>query len=273
MSLDGSVLVIGAGKMGGAILSAWLENEDVSADKVFVEDPLPPAEVADVLAKYDIISSAHVNLTSPPALVLLAVKPQIMDEVLASLANRLDQNSLIFSIAAGKTLDDLGRTLPEGTPIIRAMPNTPVLVQAGMTVMIANDHVSGEQKALIDNLARAMGTCAWLDDEVLMDAVTAISGSGPAYIFHLAECLAKAGEAQGLDIELAMTLAEATIFGAGKLMHCSELTPSILRENVTSKGGTTAAALEVLMDEQEGLSSLIEDAVSAAAKRSKELSG
>jgi pyrroline-5-carboxylate reductase len=200
------------------------------------------------------------------------VKPQIIEGVLQDLAPRISGETLVYSIAAGKTLSDIAKHLPAGTAIVRAMPNTPVLVQNGMTALIANEHVSEEQKKALNALVSGTGTVAWLDDESQMDAVTAVSGSGPAYLFWLAECLVKAGIAQGLSSELATTLAKATIDGAGSMLASFDTPPSQLRENVTSKGGTTAAALEVLMSD-DGLAPLIDAAIEAAAKRSKELSG
>lgn len=272
------LLVVGAGKMGGAILTAWLEAEGpdggllLAPKHVAVEDPGPPPEMIDLLAKYDIAPVARANLEGAPGLVMLGVKPQMMADVLAGLKERIGPSSLVLSIAAGKTIADLERGLPDGTAIVRAMPNTPVLVQAGMTVLVANEAVSDAQRQALTALFSATGHVAWLDDEAGMDAVTAVSGSGPAYVFYLAECLTEAGVKAGLDERLALTLAEATIYGAGKLMTGSDLPPADLRVNVTSKGGTTAAALEVLMAD-DGIRPIVEKAVAAAARRSKELSG
>ncbi len=282
--------------MGGAILSAWLGSDYsaaqdealVSVDSteivendeqdffdprdLYVEDPAPPPEIIDILSKYDVEPLAKVTLPSAPQLVMVGVKPQIMEPVLKDLAPRIDEATLVLSIAAGKTLDDLARSLPKGTPIVRAMPNTPIMVGAGMTVLVANEFVSETQKNKLDQLLAPTGAVAWLDDEHDMDAVTALSGSGPAYLFWLAECMSKAGTEAGLDKGLAMTLAKNTIYGAGKLMTSQETAPTTLRENVTSKGGTTAAALDVLMD-KEGLDPLVKKAVNAAIARSKDLSG
>lgn len=270
------VLVIGAGKMGGAILSAWLEpkgdSEGLDPASVFVEDPGAPEDVLDILAKYEITPAPRHNLTEAPTLVMVGVKPQVMDVVLQDLSKRISKDTLVYSIAAGKTLSDIAQHLPAGTAIIRAMPNTPVMVQSGMTALIANEFVTDEQRAQIDELVSGTGTVAWIESESQMDAVTAVSGSGPAYVFLFAEYLAKAGEAQGLSAELAMTLAKATIDGAGSMMSMLDITPSQLRVNVTSKGGTTAAALEVFMAD-DGLAPTINAAIAAAAKRSKELSG
>ncbi|GJM02338.1 MAG: pyrroline-5-carboxylate reductase [Rhodomicrobium sp.] len=270
------LLVIGAGKMGGAILTAWLEADDdavsVAPEKVYVEDPGPPPEMVDLLSKFDITASAKADLPETPKLVMVGVKPQVMPAVLEGLAPRLGPDSLVLSIAAGKQIKDIEKDLPPGTAIVRAMPNTPVLVQAGMTVLIANKAVTAQQKEMLTALFSATGHAAWVEDESLMDAVTAVSGSGPAYVFYLAECLAKAGEAEGLPAELALTLAKNTIYGAGALMTGSEALPGDLRVNVTSKGGTTAAALDVLMAD-DGIAPIVQKAITAAATRSKDLSG
>lgn len=295
------VLVIGAGKMGGAILSAWLESASLESSSfesstfesgslessslesddaqdgfdpasVYVEDPGAPEDVVDLLAKFDVHPKPRHELPGPPGLVMLAVKPQVMEPVLIDLAARIGPSSLIYSIAAGKTLADLAKHLPEGTAIIRAMPNTPVMVAAGMTALICNEHVSAEQRGLIERLVAGTGQVAWLEDEAQMDAVTAVSGSGPAYVYYLTECLAKAGEAQGLPASIAMQLARATVSGAGAMMATFDTEAEDLRQNVTSKGGTTAAALEVLMAD-DGLAPLMDAAIVAATKRSKELSG
>lgn len=270
------LLVIGAGKMGGAILTAWLEADDdtvsVAPEKVYVEDPGPPPEMVDLLSKFDITASAKADLPETPKLVMVGVKPQVMPAVLQGLAPRLGPDSLVLSIAAGKQIKDIEKDLPPGTGIVRAMPNTPVLVQAGMTVLIANEAVTAQQKDMLTALFSATGHAAWVEDESLMDAVTAVSGSGPAYVFYLAECLAKAGEAEGLPAELALTLAKNTIYGAGALMTGSEALPGDLRVNVTSKGGTTAAALDVLMAD-DGIAPIVQKAITAAATRSRDLSG
>ncbi len=275
MSLFAPVLAIGAGKMGGAILTAWLEAEDcdlLAPGDLYVQDPLPARETSALLAKYNVEICATPELSKPPELVMVGVKPQIVTSVLEGLAPRLANDSLVLSIAAGKTLEDLVRPLGARTPIVRAMPNTPIMVQAGMCVLVANEHVSAKQRLLLDQLLGPTGSVAWLEDEHHMDAVTALSGSGPAYLFWLTQCMVRAGVKAGLDEELALTLAKNTVFGAGKLMMHSDLPPETLRENVTSKGGTTAAALDVLMDET-ALEPLIRSAIEAAIKRSKELSG
>ena len=275
MSLFAPVLAIGAGKMGGAILTAWLEAEDhglLAPSDLYVQDPSPAPETSALLAKYNVETSGTPELPKAPELVMVGVKPQIITPVLEDLAPHLASDSLVLSIAAGKTLDDLARPLPANTPIVRAMPNTPIMVQAGMCVLVANDHVSAKQRGLLDQLLGPTGSVAWLEEERHMDAVTALSGSGPAYLFWLTQCMAQAGVNAGLDEALALTLAKNTVYGAGKLMMHSDMPPQTLRENVTSKGGTTAAALDVLMDDK-ALEPLVQSAIEAAIKRSKELSG
>lgn len=288
------VLVIGAGKMGGAILSAWLESVGLESDRlesdgldggdeqgvpggldpasVFVEDPGAAEDVLDLLAKFDIHPKLRHDLPRPPGLVMLAVKPQVMEAVLLDLAKRIGPSTLVYSIVAGKTLDDLAKHLPGGTAIVRAMPNTPVMVAAGMTALISNGHVTESQRLRLERLVAGTGQVVWLEDESQMDAVTAVSGSGPAYVYYLTECLAAAGQRQGLPEKIAMQLARATVSGAGAMMDALETDASVLRQNVTSKGGTTAAALDVLMAD-DGLAPLMDNAIAAATRRSKELSG
>ncbi|MFZ1102439.1 MAG: pyrroline-5-carboxylate reductase, partial [Hyphomicrobiaceae bacterium] len=206
----------------------------------------------------------------PPAVLLVAVKPQAMDEVLPPLAKLVGRGTVVVSIAAGRQIGGLAVHLAEGTAIVRAMPNTPASVGRGITVAVGNAHVTAAQRDACDRLLRAVGEVSWVDDEGLMDAVTAVSGSGPAYVFHLAECLAQAGAAAGLAPELAQKLARWTVAGAGELLHRSDLDAATLRRNVTSPAGTTAAGLEVLMAD-DGLAELMRKAVAAAARRSREL--
>jgi pyrroline-5-carboxylate reductase len=210
-----------------------------------------------------------------PAVIVLAVKPQAMDEVLPSVAPLAGANTVVLSIAAGRTIASIASHFPGRPAIVRAMPNTPAAIGRGISALYANDAVSAEQANLCQDLLAAAGETVWLDDEALMDAVTAVSGSGPAYVFLLAECLAEAGEAAGLPAEFAARLARATVSGAGELLRQSDLDPAELRRNVTSPGGTTAAALRVLMGDEAGadrsMSALLREAVAAAARRSREL--
>lgn len=268
LHLPGPLLLVGAGKMGTALLEGWL-RQGVPAESIFVRDPMPPPDSATFMIENGVTLGAP---EFPPAVIVLAVKPQIMDEVLTETRDEARPETVILSIAAGRDLRSLASRLPEGVGIVRAMPNTPASVGRAMSVACANDAATEAQRALCSSLLEAVGEVAWIDDEAMMDAVTAVSGSGPAYVFLLAECLADAGVAAGLDPELAARLAEATISGAGELLHRSDATPEELRRNVTSKGGTTEAALKVLMGE-DGLEALIRRAVEAAAKRSRELGG
>lgn len=270
LQIDGTLVLAGAGKMGGALLAGWLAR-GLLPGAVVVQDPRPAPEVAELLARHDIASTpAATRRERAPAVVVVAVKPQVMDEVLAPLARLVGPATLVLSIAAGRTLASLARLLPEGTAIVRAMPNTPAAIGRGISVGVANAHVTTRQKALAHELLAAVGEVGWVEDEALMDAVTAVSGSGPAYVFLLAECLAAAGEAAGLDADLARRLARATVSGSGELLHRSGLDAAELRRNVTSPGGTTEAALAVLM-RPDGVRALLTEAVAAATRRGREL--
>lgn len=269
-SLAGPLLLVGAGKMGGALLAGWL-REGLDPKSVFIRDPSPSREVADLIARHEIATGAAIEPNAPPSVILLAVKPQLIDDVLPGLAPLFGKDSVLLSIAAGRTLANLGSLLPKRSAIVRAMPNTPAAVGRAMTAVCANDAVSRDQALRCTMLLEGVGEVIWIDDENLMDAVTAVSGSGPAYVFLFAECLADAGIEAGLDPDLAMRLARATIAGAGELLRLSSDSPSTLRENVTSPKGVTAEALAVLMG-KDGLKDLIARAVEAAAKRSRELS-
>jgi pyrroline-5-carboxylate reductase len=271
LHLDGPLLLAGAGNMGYALLSGWLEG-GLEPARVVVQEPAPQPRVEAALAARGIRVQARVaTLPEPPAVLLLAVKPQIVDEVLPRLATLVGGGTLVISIAAGRRMEGLAAHLPKGTALVRVMPNTPASVARGISVAVANAHVGASQRETCNGLLRAVGEVAWVDDEDLMDAVTAVSGSGPAYVFHLAECLAGAGVSAGLAPELAAKLARWTVAGAGELLHRSDLDAATLRRNVTSPGGTTAAALEVLSAPDGGLPELMRKAVAAAAQRSREL--
>lgn len=272
LKLDGPLLLVGAGKMGGALLSGWLDR-GLEPSSVIVQDPGPPPEVAKVFAQSGVRVDASISeLSRPPSVIVMAVKPQVMDAVFAPLVPHVGPHTLVLSIAAGRSIASFEKYLTKGAAIVRAMPNTPASIGRGITVCCANANVMAGQKALCDDLLSAVGEVAWVDDEQLIDPVTAVSGSGPAYVFLLAECLAQAGVAAGLEVTLAKRLARATISGAGELLHRSDLDPAELRRNVTSPGGTTAAALAVLMGEN-GLEALMTKAVAAATKRGRELGG
>ncbi len=267
---EGSILFVGAGKMGGAILAGLLE-EGVDPAQVTVQDPSPPEEIKEFLAKYEIEAISQADAGSKPSILILCVKPQIMDQVLPGLVSVIDDKTIIVSVAAGKKLLSIENHLGADKPVIRAMPNTPAEIGRAMTVLCANKNVSEENREIVSALMSAIGETAWIDAESDMDAVTAVSGSGPAYIFWLTECMTQAGVKAGLSEELAGKLAGATVSGAAELMRHSELQPSKLRENVTSPNGTTAAALSVLMAD-DGLQPLMDRAIAEAARRSRELS-
>jgi pyrroline-5-carboxylate reductase len=256
--------------MGSALLSGLLSN-GLDPAQIFVQDPAPTPAMADQLARQGIAVSALLEtLPVAPSVILAAVKPQMMDAVFPPLAQLAGPDTLILSIAAGRTIESFARHLPSGTAIIRSMPNTPAAIGRGITVCVANPSVTPDQREIAETLLSAVGDVAWLDDEALLDAVTAVSGSGPAYLFLLTQYLAEAGVAAGLAPELAQHLARTTMIGSAALMEQSGLTPANLRENVTSPGGTTAAALEILMA-RDGLGPLLVKAVAAATARGRTL--
>lgn len=273
LQLDGPLLLAGAGKMGGALLSGLIAR-GLDAKLVRVQDPSPPPEIASMLTSHGIKAEADLGpFVRAPSVILLAVKPQVMDAVFPPIARLAGTNTVVLSIAAGRSLASFEKYLPAGTAVVRAMPNTPASVGRSITVCVANGAVTRPHREICDALLATVGEVAWIDDESQMDAVTAVSGSGPAYVFLLAECLAEAGCAAGLAPELALKLARATVSGSGELLHQSDLDPATLRQNVTSPGGTTAAALGVLMSADSGLQSLMTRAVDAAARRGRELAG
>jgi pyrroline-5-carboxylate reductase len=267
--LSGTILLAGAGKMGSAMLEGWLALGLAPANIAVIE-PQPSREIAALSAR-GLRLNASRDALGDIAAVVVAVKPQVADEVMPALAPFVGGATVVVSIMAGRTLQFLARSLP-GAAIVRAMPNTPAAIGRGMTVAVPNGRVSQAQRALVDALLSAVGAVEWVADEALMDAVTALSGSGPAYVFLLAEAMARAGTAAGLPAALAATLARATVAGAGELLHRSPFDAATLRQNVTSPGGTTAAALEVLMAE-DGLERLMTAAIAAATKRSRDLAG
>jgi len=272
MSLKGAgpVVLVGAGKMGGALLGGWLAG-GLKPSEIAVLDPEPPAESRALIETNRIALNPAPETLPDPSVVVLAVKPQIMDRVLSGLEGLARPGTLFLSVAAGRTIAGIAARLGAQTPIIRTIPNMPAAVGRGMTVACAGAFVSPEHRTLAARLLEAVGEVGWVEDEALIDAATAVSGSGPAYVFYLAECLAEAGVRRGLPPELAARAARVTVEGAGELMRRSALTPAQLRDNVTSPGGTTAAALSVL-EGQDGLAELMARAVAAAEKRSHELS-
>jgi len=265
------ILLVGCGKMGGALLSGWLER-DVTPDRVTVVEPFGGEAIAARHGVAVLDDAAALDPGLAPEVVVFAVKPQAMDEVAPAYRRFAGPGTVFLSIAAGRTIASFERLLGADAAIVRTMPNTPASVGRGITVACANPNVAADQRTRCQALLEAVGEVAWADDEGLLDAVTAVSGSGPAYVFLLIECLAKAGEAAGLDAALAARLARATVSGSGELARLSEEDAATLRKNVTSPGGTTEAALKVLMGD-DALCRLMTEAVQAATRRSRELAG
>jgi len=268
--LSGTIVLVGAGKMGGAKLEAWL-GLGLDPKSIVVIDPLPSADI-HALTGRGLRINPNASTVGEAAAILIAVKPQVAPDVLPTLKPYIGGSTVAVSIMAGRTLRFLEGALPQGVALIRAMPNTPAAIGRGITVAVPNAQVSPEQRKLVDALLSATGAVEWIAHEGMMDVVTAVSGSGPAYVFLLAEALARAGAAAGLPPDLAAKLARATVAGSGELLHRSTADAATLRQNVTSPGGTTAAALEVLMA-KDGLDALMEKAVAAATRRSRELAG
>ncbi|ESR23212.1 pyrroline-5-carboxylate reductase [Lutibaculum baratangense] len=266
----GPLLLVGAGRMGSAMLEGWIAR-GLDPDLTFVIEPQPSDRLRELAETRGIHLNPDPAEGPAPDKMVLAVKPQVMDDVLARIAPFASPSTLVISIAAGRTLEGIARHFPTGTPIVRSIPNTPAAIGKGVTVAHANQAVDEDGRRVCTRLLESLGVVEWVDEEQLIDAATAVSGSGPAYAFYLAECLAEAGHAEGLPQDLAARLAAVTVAGAGALMLESGLPASKLRENVTSPNGTTAAALAVLMREEHGLGALMREAVAAAAARSRQL--
>ena len=267
-----SLTLIGAGKMGEALLRGWLGG-GLDSHGVTILEPNPSPAIAALAAERGIaLNPTHASLGAPEAL-MLAIKPQMLEAAAPAIAPLAGRQTLVISILAGKRIADLAARLPQARAFVRVMPNTPAAVGRGASAGAANASVTPTQRGWTEKLMRAVGLFDWLDDEGLIDAVTALSGSGPAYVFALVEALAEAGEGVGLPPELSMRLARATVEGAGELLYReSEVAAAKLRENVTSPGGTTAAALNVLRA-SDGYASLLARAVKAARDRARELAG
>lgn len=255
------LVLVGCGRMGGAMLTGWLAN-GIAPGAVTVIDPNARPDWAD--------SGVRLNAPPPadPAVLVLAVKPQMMGGVLDGMT--IGSGTLVVSVAAGVTLETYGRAFP-GAPVVRAMPNTPAAIGRGITALIGNPAASPADMDLAQALMAVVGEVVRLEDEAQMDAVTALSGSGPAYVFHLIEALTQAGIAEGLTSAMSLQLARATVAGAGALAMADDTPPAALREAVTSPNGTTAAGLAILMDADAGLPPLVRRTVAAAAGRSREL--
>jgi pyrroline-5-carboxylate reductase len=262
------IVLVGCGRMGSALLEGWL-SRGLPVGSVWVTDPAPSDWLRGLVRR-----GLHLNdaLPADPAVILIAVKPQTMGAALPAVAAHGNRpGTLVVTVAAGIRIAAYEAALGAATPIVRTMPNTPAAVGRGITAIVGNAAATPADLAMAEALMSAVGQVVRLPDEGLMDAVTAVSGSGPAYVFHLIEALAAAAEAEGLPPDLAMQLARATVTGAGELAHRSPETAAQLRINVTSPGGTTAAALAVLMDPDAGLTALMRRAVAAAAARGREL--
>ncbi|KQV38305.1 MULTISPECIES: pyrroline-5-carboxylate reductase [unclassified Rhizobium] len=265
-----SIVLIGAGNMGGAMLSGWLKS-GIKGSDVTVIDPGPSPTMAKLIS-----DNGATHVTSAPegmkaGVLFLAVKPQMMDVVLPPLKSLVGPETVVVSVAAGTTLAFMAARLGEAA-MVRAMPNTPAMIGRGVTGAFANSRVSAEKRAIVHDLLKVSGPVEWVETEADIDAVTAVSGSGPAYVFYLVECMAEAGRKAGLQADLAMRLARETVAGAGELLHQSPDEAAKLRQNVTSPGGTTAAALSILMAE-DGMQPLFDKAIAAARKRAEELAG
>jgi len=265
----GSLVLAGAGKMGGAMLDGWLAR-GLNPKKLVIVEP-QPAKPIKTLTRRGVRLNPKGKITDA-SVIVIAVKPQTAAQALPPLAPLVGKTTLVLSIMAGRTIASVEKALSADAAIVRAMPNTPAAVGRGITVAVGSVKVTARQRKLAGDLLSAIGKVEWVADESLIDAVTAVSGSGPAYVFLLTECLAKAGVAAGLPTALALALARETVTGSGELLHRSPLDAAALRQNVTSPGGTTAAALDILMGPG-GFDALLTQAVAAAARRSRELAG
>ena len=267
--LSGTLLLVGAGKMGAAMLDGWLAR-GLSPKKLVVIEPQPGKSVKALMRRG--LKLNPKGKAAAAAAIVIAVKPQTAPAAVPPLAAYVGKSTLVLSIMAGRTISFLEKSLPPGTAIVRAMPNMPAAIGRAISVVVANARVSARQRKQASDLLAAIGRVEWVGDEKLIDAVTALSGSGPAYVFLLAEAMTKAGIAAGLPPELAARLARETVAGSGELLHRSAVDAATLRQNVTSPGGTTAAALEVLMGPG-GFDALLTMAIAAATRRSRELAG
>ena len=269
LPLSGPIVLIGAGNMGGAMALGWIRS-GIAASSVIAADPNPPEAMKARFteAGINIVAAAPDDVKA--GVIFVAVKPQVMEAVLPAYRKLIGPDTIVISIAAGKPIAFIEAHLGDA-PMVRAMPNTPAMIGRGVTGAFANARVSEAQRKLVHSLLEVSGPVEWVENESLIDAVTALSGSGPAYVFYLVECMAEAGRKLGLPADLAMRLARATVSGGGELLHQSPDDAAVLRRNVTSPGGTTAAALDVLMAD-DGMQPLFDAAIKAARDRAEELS-
>ena len=264
LGADGRLLLVGGGRMGIALLQGWLKD-GFPRNAVTVQEPTPSAELLALGVRVDL------SITSGHRVIVLAVKPQMADSILPKLKAVIGDDTLIMSLMAGITLDKIRDLCAQPCSYVRTMPNTPAAIGSGITALFANEDVDQENRNIATSLMGAVVETLWVNDENSLDAVTALSGSGPAYVFHLVEAMTNAGMALGLSADDAMRLARATVIGAGKMLDQQSDPAHILRQNVTSPGGTTEAALNVLMPVDQGLSDLLRRAMQAAFDRAKEL--
>ncbi|WP_419906190.1 pyrroline-5-carboxylate reductase [Hoeflea sp.] len=265
---SGPVVLVGAGHMGGAMMRGWLAS-GTEPGTIVVVDPTPPPAMAELLNSEGIRHCPAVPDDLAAGALVMAIKPQLMGTVLPGLKPMIGPDTVCVSIAAGTTIGTITGHLGD-IPVVRAMPNMAAMIGRGVTAAVTNDKVSEKQREFANALLVVTGPVEWVGTEDQIDAVTALSGSGPAYIFHLVECMAEAGRKAGLDADMAMRLARATVSGAGELLHRSDDDAADLRRSVTSPGGTTAAALDILMRE-DGLQALFDEAIAAAKNRAHEL--
>jgi pyrroline-5-carboxylate reductase len=269
IDIGGKLLLLGAGHMGGAMLEGWLKL-GLDPRQVAAIDPRPPEKIAALIRESGVTLNPDLRTFGTPSVVLLAVKPQMMDEAMPSIASVVAPSTLIVSIMAGKTVARIAQGLPPGIPIVRSMPNLPASVGRGVTGAFANATVTPAQKAVAQALLSGIGSVEWVGDEALIDVVTGVSGSGPGYVFYFVEALAKAGVEAGLPADLAMRLARGTVAGCGEMLHRSTESAETLRKSVMSPNGTTVAGLNVLMGPA-GIEPFVVGAVAAATKRAGEL--
>jgi len=270
--LNRPLILVGCGKMGGSLLSGWLDS-GVAAAGVHVVEPGSGADVFSDVASISLHASLETMPEVDPEVVVFAIKPQQADEAVPDYQRFARPDTLFLSIAAGKTIAFFEERLGMGAAVVRAMPNTPAAIGQGISVACPNVNTEENQRAMALTLLEAVGEAFMVEDEALLDAVTAVSGGGPAYVFLLMEAMTEAGIKAGLPTDLAARLSLVTVAGAGQLALHSNDSPSVLRQNVTSPGGTTLEALNVLMSEGRGIQDLIIEAIAAATRRSKELAG